>query len=218
MQCTEERFLKDVRDHQMTVLRDDGVHRHIRFKRPDSGDYYFDLITWPGFLCYTGDMGTYVFSHIEDMFEFFRIDQRDWNYNRAGGLSINPGYWSEKLQAVARHEGCDEFDADRFRLVVNEYRTDWMRDMRERGFCKDDRRELWEAVESYVLNRADDGEAAAYSAAHEFSYSFGRETFQLEDFYEHRFKRFTFHFVWCCYALAWGVKKYDEERALPVAA
>lgn len=83
--CTEERFLRDVAKHEMTVIRDDGVHRHIRFKQPDSGMMFFDLITWPGFLCYCGDMGTYVFQRTQDMFGFFRkngrldgIDRRYW--------------------------------------------------------------------------------------------------------------------------------------------
>lgn len=35
MTCTEQSFLKDVANHQMTVIRDDGVNRHTRFKRPD---------------------------------------------------------------------------------------------------------------------------------------------------------------------------------------
>lgn len=46
--CTEQDFLKDVREHEMIVIRDDGVNRHIRFKRPQEGAYWFDIITWPG--------------------------------------------------------------------------------------------------------------------------------------------------------------------------
>ena len=61
---TEQEFLNDVRGHAMTILRDDGVHRHLRFKKPGSGTYWFDLITWPGTLCIDGDMGTYVFRFI----------------------------------------------------------------------------------------------------------------------------------------------------------
>src|SRR5690348_13144744 len=95
----EQWFLKDVSTHEMIVIRDDGANRHIRFKRPGTSCMYFDLITWPGYLCYTGDMGTYVFSRLEDMFEFFRTD-RDYNKRKGRELSINPKYWGEKLQAV----------------------------------------------------------------------------------------------------------------------
>jgi hypothetical protein len=24
--------------------------------------------------------------------------------------------------------------------------------------------------------------------------------------------RFTFHFLWCCYALAWGINMYDKSK------
>ena len=75
MTCTEQSFLKDVAEHQMTVLRDDGVNRHVQFRRPGTICMGFELITWPGYLCYTGDMGTYVFRRLEDMFEFFRTDR-----------------------------------------------------------------------------------------------------------------------------------------------
>lgn len=84
-QCTEKRFLGDVAKHQMTILRDDGVNRHVRFKQPNSSNMFFDLITWPGCLCYTGDMGTYVFRRLEDMFEFFRTD-REHQHLKDGGL------------------------------------------------------------------------------------------------------------------------------------
>lgn len=91
-QPSHESFMRDVATHEMTVFRDDGLYRHIRFRRPNTMRTHFDLITYPGYLCYSGDMGTYVFSRLDDMFEFFRTDR-----------DINPGYWSEKLQAVDNH-------------------------------------------------------------------------------------------------------------------
>lgn len=61
-EVTESTFLREVSQHSMTVIRDDGVNRHLRFRRPETNCMGFDLITWAGHLCYTGDMGTYVFS------------------------------------------------------------------------------------------------------------------------------------------------------------
>jgi hypothetical protein len=110
-----EEFIKDVSQHKMQILRDDGLYRHIRFKRENTSCYYFDLITWPGALCYTGDMGTFVFSRIPDMFEFFRTDGE-----KGADLRINPGYWSEKLLAVdgGRHSASPmEFDPHKFCLL-----------------------------------------------------------------------------------------------------
>lgn len=95
--CSEERFLEDIKSHEMTVVRSDGADRFIRFKRPGSGTYHFDILTWPGKLIITSDMGTWVFSRLEDMFELFRMDKKDFEYQKEKTLQINPDYWAEKL-------------------------------------------------------------------------------------------------------------------------
>lgn len=215
MSLTEQKFLKDVADHQMIVIRDEGVHRHIRFKAPGTMMEHFDLITWPGYLCYTGDMGTFVFSRTEDMFSFFRMGKDDWNYNKSGGLSINPGYWSEKLQGIDRNEGFEEFDEEKFKSVVSEYRLGWIRDG---GLDKDERRELWDAVTDEVLNATEDGEHRAFDAAYGFCHRVGRKEFQFDDFFEYRFTKYTYRFLWCCYAMAWGIALYDATGKMDKAA
>lgn len=212
---TEQSFLADVRDHKMFVIRDDGRYRHVRFQKPGTSCMHFDLITWPGYLCYCGDMGTYVFSRLEDMFEFFRTDR--WQPSRDGRtLFINLGYWSEKLQAVdgQRSGGtAKEFDKDRFECVINEYRLRWIREYRDK-LSKDERRELWEAVRDDVISRLDDGEYAAQQAAHDFSHSVkGIRHFEFTDLWDHDFTDYTYRFVWCCYAMAWGIQQYDNTRA-----
>ncbi|WP_349609071.1 hypothetical protein [Cupriavidus sp. DF5525] len=222
MTCTQERFERDVAEHQMTVLHEDGVYRHIRFRRPDSSSMHFDLITYPGYLVYSGDMGCYVFSRLRDMFEFFRTDRL--HGKDPSKLYINRGYWSEKLQAVdgnRRNGSATEFSEEKFRRVINEYRLNWIRDGRD-SLTKDQRRELWEAVDDDVLRYLDDGEHAAYQHAQEFSWSVKpdgrRHTYAFEDLWEHDFTEYTFHFTWCCYAIAWAIRQYDavmSAKSLP---
>ena len=215
MRDAEQEFLKDVAKHQMHILRDDGVYRHIRFKRPDSGCMHFDLVTYPGYLVYSGDMGCFVFSRLNDMFEFFRMGKDDWNYNRNGGLSINLGYWSEKLQAVdgQRSGGsAKEFNPEKFAKVISDIRLEWIRSGRLDD--PDDRRQLWEAVREQVLDRVEEGEHVAHMAANEFFERYADESFQFEDIWDYDFTDYTFRFVWCCYALAWGIKFYDDAKAL----
>lgn len=96
-------FPVDVAGHVMTVKYDDGVHRCVRFGKPDSSDMSFTLTTWPGYLCFSGDMGTYVFQRLDDMFRFFR------------GHRPNLHYWAEKVEAIDRNGAIDKFDADVFR-------------------------------------------------------------------------------------------------------
>lgn len=105
-QDTAERFASDTATHEMTVLHDDGLYRHLRFtrvvtdektgKRSKSSLYWFDLVTWPGCLAINGDCGACTFSRVTDMFEFFR------------GSRINPGYWAEKVRGETTVKSYDE--------------------------------------------------------------------------------------------------------------
>ena len=94
---TSTRFLLDTAFHRLEIIRDDGLYRHLRMKQPGTSCYYFDIITWPGYLTVTGDMGTWTFSRIADMFDFFGPWQD----------GINTGYWSEKLEAGAGYSACE---------------------------------------------------------------------------------------------------------------
>lgn len=207
--CSHERFIKDIANHQMHILHDDGVYRHVRYKRPDTSAYYFDLVTWPGHLAITGDMGANLFGRTEDMFKFFR---------QAHGCGcINPGYWAEKLKTDGERNNINEFDEDAFKRVINKYRLDWMRSMKENGDSKEDRRDLWEAVEDNVLCYLEYGAERVKAAAYEFSHRIRRDTtsyfvYSFEDLFEHSFSKFTFHYIWRCRAIAWAIEQYDAAR------
>src|SRR5690606_16251608 len=75
------RFVRDAAGLEFTVLHDEGLWRHLRYRAPRPGLYWFDIITSPGLLTFNGDTGTFVFSRLPDMLEFFT------------GQYINPGYW-----------------------------------------------------------------------------------------------------------------------------
>lgn len=194
-QPTEQSFLKDVATHQMTVVFENGVHRHVRFKRPDTYNMQFDLVTWPGHLAYSGDMGCFVFSRLPDMFDFFR-DKSD------GPLRINLGYWSEKLDSVDKSDGVRQFSEDLFQENIKR----WLDEAEA-----DD--QLRQEVEDEVLSNVEGGTYGAheaYKAAQEFE---GSNGFRFTDFWEVNSTEYTFRFVWCCYALAWGIRQYDKVKA-----
>lgn len=214
----ESEFLRDIAGHTMQIQREDGVYRHIRFSVPGSSVYRFDLLTWPGHLCYTGDMGTYVFQRLEDMFEFFRTERRSGDK-----LYTNYRYWSEKLVAVdasQRKGSATEFSEDKFRRVINEYRVGWMRN---RNLTKEQRRELWESVDDEVLCLIDDeGGDSARMAANRFCwrpehFSIRGPEWSFTDLWDHNFEDYTHSFRWCCFALAWGIKTHDRAKE-PVEA
>lgn len=217
MTCTEDRFLKDVSGHEMTIIRDADGSRHLRFRkpRPAGSEYWFDLITWPGALCIDGDMGTYVFKRLDDMFEFFRTD-REYAVRKDLKLYINKSYWSEKLVAPPPNDA-EEFDAEKFRQCVKEAYDQWVTDNQpdddDSEELKTDFSEkktaLWGELESEVISSADDGAIRAHDAAMDFRFE---DEFDLSDSWEWRCRQFRFHFVWCCYAIAWGIQKYDEAK------
>ena len=218
-------FEKQVSSHVMEVHRDDGLYRHIRFRKPSTMGYHFDLITWPGYLCYCGDMGTYVFQRIEDMFQFFRADRQ----TEESRLYVNLGYWSEKLQAVdgnRRNGSAEQFSEDKFRATLKRICLDWVKAAcRDGSLNKDERRELWRAVEDDVLDHLEwSGPEVAQQAANNFSWKphrgYGKpepKSWSFQDLWEHNFTEYTHHFQWCCFALAWGIKLYDRTKAAEAA-
>jgi hypothetical protein len=192
-------FENDIATHEMQVIREDGVNRHIRFKRPGTMCMHFDLITWPGYLCYTGDMGTYVFRRLHDMFEFFRRGENRDPYQ------ISLGYWAEKLEASDRN-GAKEWDADQFVVDVHEHFNDATIDDDE--WPKKRRIALWDEIDERVLRAAEDGEHFASAALHDFEY----DGFRFQD-WERDSRVWTHRFLWCCHALEWAIGTYDAARA-----
>ena len=203
--ANEKKFLDRVKSHRMHVIRDDGTYRHVRFSKEGTSDDRFDLITWPWHLCYTGDMGTYVFSRVEDMFKFFRCPP--WKEGETTG--VNEGYWAEKCLADDAHSGLREFSEKMFRDVVRE---DFESMVESSDLDKEGREELWDAIESDVLSCIESGEGAARVVASEFECRVQGETFRFEDFWEHNFQTYTGRFIWACYAIAWGIKQYEAAK------
>lgn len=234
-----EAFKADIANHKMTILRDDGLYRHLRFirwvttkdgKQSSTSAYWFDLVTWPGALAINGDMGSYMFSRTEDMFGFFRPQLGD---------NPNPGYWAEKIRA-----GGDvrQYSEDRFkRLVVSDA---------EEGEAEFPG--LMEAVQAEILSNGDihfeqgarqlveqfkfgdtfkgacrscgaavEGltEAAAHSWASGHRAQTGHlvypgpiEGFRFYDTWEWDLADWSYRYLWCCHAIQWGIARYDEAR------
>lgn len=97
-QKVKSRIANDLKDHVVTALRNDGLYRHYRCAKPKDSSMSFEVITWPGALCYTGDMGDYLFQRTNDMIAFMR------------GSCMSYCYVAEKCVAYGR-EGIKEFSA-----------------------------------------------------------------------------------------------------------
>ena len=182
------RFLKDVKSHTMSVEMDNGVHRSLKFSRDNSSTYYFRINTWPGHLCISGDMGTYVFARLPDMFEFFRGDE----------LRINEGYWAEKLQSIScfgSKEGrVKEYDEDATIANIKEM----FRDRR----TKKDTEKKKEIIED--LRGCSDTREATDKLYHH----------GIEDPWDYVSQKYTSYMQWSLYAIRWAIMQYDKPKAI----
>lgn len=187
MTCTKAEFDKRTAEHQLVILRDDGLYRHLRFRKPGTGIDGFDFVTWPGFLAYCGDMGDYLFQRADDMLAFFR---------RGDALEPPFYYWAEKCVAEDR-DRVKEYSPARAREAI----TEWLDDCEATP-------ELRQGVESEILSQLDDGQDALLRNIGTFEY----QGWSFQYFHEVDLTVWTFRFRFCCYALQWGVQKYDEAQ------
>jgi hypothetical protein len=185
-----ERFKADTVAHTMCVLQDLGLYRHVRFRDPESFQYWFDLITSPGLLTIHGDMGTFVFARLTDMFAFF------------GDGQIQPQYWAEKLQAVDRC-GYRQHSRRVFEQKVTEYVEDYTGDL-----DADDKAAVVVAVNEEVLATEYEGDARAALDAFE-----GPCGFNFHDTWEWDLTAYTAQYLWCCYAITWGIGQYRSVKS-----
>lgn len=197
MDFSSDQFERDVAAHTMQVFRDNGVDRHLRFARPGTMSMHFDLLTWPGYLCFTGDMGTYVFWRVHDMFNFFR--RRDGR--EPYGMDVR--YWAEKLEAVDRCDGVSRWSAQKFKAEVRGYFDRYVMDSED--WTEERKAALWTEIEDEVCGVADDSEHLAWAALTGFEH----DGFRFQD-WERDCKVWTPRFLWCCHALEWAIDTYDR--------
>jgi len=208
-ECNEDRFLEGVKDHELTVYQDDdetGI-RHMRLGIPGSSVLHYNLTTWPGYLCITGDMGSLVFSRINDMFSFFRNENRD-------SLFINPQYWAEKIQNEDARDGCKEYDSDLMCNVVMQILNDYKSSYEDEDH-DNDMADLDMSIKENVIEMLGEGEFRDYHLVDNYQWESedGSLEFYIQDLWDYNFKDYTYHYIWLCYAIVWGISKYDEYKS-----
>lgn len=204
------RFARETAEHQMTVLHDDGLYRHLRFRNPKSGMYWFDLITVPGALIFRGDGDSFVFARLADMFEFFRgpVGQ------------INPQYWAEKL--TDDRGGVMNYDQELLRQQVDEAVAEAVKDEAEglEEGAKPLLAGLAEAVGYHVTDDLSGDESLDRNLVErfrfyanpddEFKYPRPAPDFEFTDVWEWTTRDYDWWFLWACQAIVWGIAYHDS--------
>jgi hypothetical protein len=183
-------FARDIAKHELTIIKNDGVYRHVKCASPgeNSWNKWFEIITWPGCLAYHGDMGDYVFSRTEDMFSFFR---------RSDG-GINPEYWEEKCVSADKHDGVKKFSVETFRANVIEDAKQYL----EYEDDEDIDTETMGALEE-LLTAEDEYECVTRMN------DFDSDLVEFNDFWERDCTEYTHRFIWCLRAIVWTIAKFD---------
>ncbi|MFD9124911.1 hypothetical protein [Kitasatospora sp. NPDC059571] len=189
-----KRFKRETAEHQLTILREDGLYRHLRMANPQYGGVYsFDVLTWPNGLLIRGDGPNFVFSShpTADLFEMFRGSSRH---------GINPGYWREKVRAGQVKAWSEE----RFRAwLTAKVATDGPSNPG-----------LADAVNEQILE----------NGYHSLEYEDGARTavawFDHDDYdlefpakWERDFDDWSWEYLWACHAIVRGIAEYDRVRA-----
>lgn len=206
-ETTAKRFATDTKNHRLEIAQDDGLYRHLKLRAHDAdgqpcGIGWFDLITAPGVLVFTGDYDSVVFRRTEDMFEFFR--------RGAHRGQPNLSYWAEKVASGGAHS-VEKYSEEVFRQVVREYVAQDIRDgIAPRGIGQALRPlfapDSWEHDLTF--------EASARAALDEFEY----EGYRFHDTWEWSFKDYTPGFKWACHAIVLGIRLYDQAKAANTSA
>ncbi len=193
-QLTKEQFLKDVAAHALTVKLDQGIYRHLSFRgpEPNSWNMWFEIITWPGNLAIRGDMGTWVFNRIEDMFGFFGSDIG----------RVNPHYWAEKIESESRFGGPSR------QFIPEVYRAAVVSSLNGYGMT-DERKD----TVLHALNEAFDETEESEPELRRMVREFLCEGFEFSDPWEIKGEDFTYHYLWCIHAIVWAIQQYKAAKA-----
>ena len=224
-EAARSRFNADCGDYELIVCHDDGLYRHLLLKEPKGVSWAaYSIITWPGFLTITSGHGTWTFARDRDMFAFFR--------GNPDQPRINPGYWAEKLVGgvTGGRVSAQEYDEDRWREHVTRYASaDWsgwhgpegealradvadkLLDRSDWEYPGDHEESAREAVNGYRFDWCMDGDGQVTATLHKREHNVVR--FRFTDTWEWDLKGYSFHFLWCCWAIVHGIAAYDTAKA-----
>lgn len=192
-------FNENLGEHQMRILHEDGLYRHLRFKNPANGFYWFDLIIWPGNLTITGDIGTYTFARDTDMFTFFTGE-------------INTGYWAEKLQhgSSGGRASVRNYDEELFKKWLVQDFWEYSRDESTKTTS-----EWWKLLRSEVLDTHFGPDLCSADIAINTMRDLDMPPIiqnHYVEVYEHAtaWEQYNWHFELCLAAIVAGIRTYNE--------
>lgn len=218
-------FLKEIEEHQLVVHHEVDVLRHLTFGKPGVGCWSMSVVTWPGHLATSGDIGSgYVFTRLYDMLNFFHVPDHLQDYYEDHAPSIDFRYWSEKLSG-GRSVDVKVYSSEVFLDVCREMALDYLdTQICDGNIAKDltddevetlvsDRDKLAEKLSESseitdFLREAQDASHFKETAMSFLQDQAGDGNIVDQDWYEHDFTEYDSHFVYACYMLNEITRRY----------
>ncbi len=176
-------IIRNLAAHVVTELHSYGLYRHWRCQQPNTRNMGFDIVTWPGSLCYTGDMGDYLFERTADMVAFMRGSCMSYSYAAEKCVAHDGRLkeWRSEIfeEVLADRIKCQDEDADSKRKAEVMNKIDEIR--REYGIYETEHDAMRAIYESGIWNCCDLPNCTTYSR----------------------------HFLWCLHAIKWFCAKID---------
>ncbi|UJW28849.1 hypothetical protein L3Q67_26680 [Saccharothrix sp. AJ9571] len=207
-------FLRQTAEHELVVLRDNGVYRHLRLRKPGTRIWSWDVVTWPGHLVTCGDIADgYMFARKHDMIEFFHLPSGRCDTYSDGAPRLGFRYWAEKL-CGDRSAEIKEYAPDVFLQHVHdtlhEHQTlseEAIAEIRQDDPAEADRvvqrREL--LLDNAKLHAETEHEAREWLQQSEQLDVFGEDAG-----WEWDLKDYDIHFRYACYCIDLAVRLYHE--------
>lgn len=194
---TKSDFDNAVSEHEMTVLHDTGMYRHLRFKKPKSNNQYFDITTFPNHLVISGDMGDFTW--------------RTW----CKDADIFNGFSPNSLLAGKNKE----FSSEALRGEINDIVESFCEDIAD--YFEDYEGDEYETVDEFeqafrseVLDHFDCCELDEYrcvSAIENFSSDIIPDCNLFEGFWtDFNADVPTYHYQWCVMAVSYAIERYTQ--------
>lgn len=119
-------FEKDIADHELKIIIDNGVNRIIEFRNKNGSlNQFFIVMQAKGRICFTGDMGDFIFTnHDNDMLDWFH-----------GNMSLS--HIAEKRRTDDTRKFDEDSAKESIKMIVDDFCRDYIYDYIESG-CDDE--------------------------------------------------------------------------------
>jgi hypothetical protein len=190
-QKVRQQFDVSIKEHKVKPIKRHGLYRHYRCQKPGTFVCCFDIVTWPGFLCYCGDMGEFVFHRTDDMI--------GWIASACG----SPSYAAEKVVAG---------EVEKFSWEVAEECIQEALKELEAEYAEEDDVEMSASTEGMMDRLRDllDQDLSDLSEGELLREMYETDAWDGCDI--PNCNVYTYRFQWCLYALDWFCQQIGARR------